>query len=121
MLRVLIHSTSALAVIAAIAVAPACAAEPAADAAAKKRCDELIAFYDRWGTTKTPDHSDGARNHNRISAEFACKRGDYTTGIAKIEAQIHNRLRMDPPVDVGEGPMYFPDGNRGPSQALKPR
>ena len=118
--RVLIPSTSALAVIAAIAV-PAFAAEPVADAAGKKRCNELIAFYDRWGTTKTPDHSDGARNHNRISAEFDCKHGDYATGIAKMEAQIHNRLRMDPPVDVGEGPMYFPDQNRGPAQALTAR
>lgn len=120
MLRVLIHSAGALAVIAAIA-APAFAADPAADAAARKRCNELIAFYDRWGTTKTPDHSDGARNHNRISAEFDCKHGDYTTGIAKMEAQIHNRLRMDPPVDVGEGPMYFPDQDRRPAQALKAR
>ena len=121
MLRVLIGSTSALALIAAIAVPSALAADPAADAAAKKRCNELIAFYDRWGATKTPDNSDGARNHNRINAEFDCKRGDYATGIAKMEAQIHNRLRMDPPVDVGEGPMYFPDQNRGPAQALTAR
>jgi hypothetical protein len=97
--------------------APAFAADPAADAAAKKRCSNLIAFYDRWGTTKTPDHSDGARNHNRINAEFDCAHGDYASGIAKMEAQIHNRLRMDIPVDVGEAPMFFPDENRGPAQA----
>ena len=122
MLRVLIRSTSALAVLTTIAAAqPAFAAEPVADAAAKKRCNELIAFYDRWGTTKTPDHSDGSRNHNRISAEFDCARGDYAAGIAKMEAQIHNRLRMDVPVDVGEGPMFFPNEKQPPSQALKAR
>jgi hypothetical protein len=120
MLSVLIRSTSVLAVIASIA-APALAAEPAADAAAKKRCNELLAFYDRWGATRTPDNSDGARNHNRISAELDCARGDYAAGIAKLEAQIHNRLRMDVPTDVGEGPMYVPNEKQAPAQALRPR
>jgi hypothetical protein len=106
-------STSVFAVIAlAVAAPPAFAADPA-----KKRCSELIAFYDRWGTTKTPDHSDGARNHNRIAAEFDCARGDYATGIAIMEAQIHNRLRMEVPVDVGEAPMFFPDENTAQAQA----
>jgi hypothetical protein len=122
MLRAILRSTSALAVFTTIAVVqPAFAAEPVADAAAKRRCNELMAFYDRWGATKTPDNSDGARNHNRIAAEFDCKRGDYAAGIAKMESQIHNRLRMDPPVDVGEGPMYFPNEKQPPAQALQPR
>ena len=109
-------STVAFAVMAlAVAASPSFAADPAA----KKRCADLVNFYDRWATSKTPDHSDGARNHNRIAAEFDCKRGDYATGIAKMEAEIRNRLRMDVPVDVGEGPMYFPDENR--AQALNPR
>ncbi len=111
-------STIAFAVMALAATAPA--AWPA-DLAAKKRCTDLVAFYDRWGTTKTPDHSDGARNHNRISAAFDCQRGDYAAGIAKMEAQIHNRLRMDAPVDLGEAPMYFPDENRVQARALKSR
>lgn len=106
---------TALAVIAmAIMAQPASAADFPGDASKvdKKRCADLVAFYDRWGTTKTPDHTDGARNHNRINAEFDCKRGDYATGIAKMEKQIHNRVRMEVPVDVGEGPMYFPNENR---------
>ncbi len=107
-------STTVFAVIAlAVAAPPAFAADPAA----KKRCSELIAFYDRWGTTKTPDHSDGARNHNRIAAELDCARGDYATGIAIMDAQIRNRLRMDVPVDVGEAPMFFPDENTAQAQA----
>ena len=107
-------STIAFAMIALAVAAPPAFSD---DLAAKKRCKELIDFYDRWGTTKTPDHSDGARNHNRISAEFDCARGDYATGIAKMEAQIHNRLRMDVPVDLGEAPMYFPDENQAQAQA----
>jgi hypothetical protein len=110
-------STIAFAVIAlAVAAPPAFSAD---DPAAKRRCGELIAFYDRWATTKTPDHSDGARNHNRMSAEFDCARGDYATGIAKMERQIRNRVGMEPPVDVGEAPMMFPNENR--AQALNPR
>ena len=105
--------------LAAIALAMAAPPALAQDAAAKKRCSELIAFYDRWATTKTPDHSDGARNHNRIGAEIDCARGNYAAGIATMEAQIHNRVRMDIPVDVGEAPMFFPDENQ--AQALKER
>ena len=107
-------STIAFAVMAlAVAAPPAFSADPAA----KKRCSELTAFYDRWGATKTPDHSDGARNHNRIAAEFDCARGDYATGIETMETQIHSRLRMDPPVDVGEAPMFFPNENAAQAQA----
>ena len=120
MLRVLIHATSALAVITAIAMPPAFAADPAADAVAKKRCDELVAYYDRWGATRTPDNSDGARNHRRINAAFDCERGDYETGIAKMEALLHDK-GFTVPTDVGEGPMYFPNDNQPPAQALKPR
>jgi hypothetical protein len=104
---------------AAIALAMAAPPALAQDAAAKKRCSELIAFYDRWATTKTPDHSDGARNHNRIGAEIDCARGNYAAGIATMEAQIHNRVRMDVPVDIGQAPMFFPDENQ--AQALKER
>ncbi|MBN9090490.1 MAG: hypothetical protein J0J01_26560 [Reyranella sp.] len=121
MLSVLIRSTSVLAVIATTMMAqPAFAAEPVAAAAAKKRCNDLVAFYDRWGATRTPDNSDGARNHRRINAAFDCERGNYEKGIAKMEALLHDK-GFDVPVDVGEGPMYFPDQNRGPAQALKPR
>ena len=106
-------STIAFAVIAlAVAATPAFSADPAA----KKRCADLVAFYDRWGATRTPDNSDGARNHRRINAEFDCQRGDYATGIAKMEALLHDRLRFDNPVDVGEAPMYFPDENRAQAQ-----
>ena len=38
-----------------------------------------------------------------------------------METQIHNRVRMEPPVDVGEMPMLFPNETAGQAQALKPR
>jgi hypothetical protein len=109
-------STVALAVKALAVAAPSVFAD---DIAAKKRCKELIDFYDRWATTKTPDHSDGARNHKRIGAEIDCARGNYVTGIATMETQIHNRAGMDVPVDIGQAPMFFPNENR--AQALNPR
>jgi len=120
MLRVLIRSTRALAVIAAIAVPPAFAADPTADAAAKKRCNDLVAFYDRWGATRTPDNSDGARNHRRINAAFDCERGNYEAGIAKMETLLHDK-GFEVPADVGEGPMYFPNGNQGQARAPQSR
>jgi hypothetical protein len=114
MMTIMTRSATALAVIAmAIMAQPASAADPAA----KKRCADLVAFYDRWGTTKTPDHSDGARNHNRINAEFDCARGDYATGIAKMEAQIRNRVRMDVPVQIGEFPLLYPVGHQAVATA----
>lgn len=119
MLRVLIHSTSALAVIAAVAV-PAFAADSSADAVAKKRCNDLVAYYDRWGATRTPDNSDGARNHRRINAAFDCERGNYEKGIAKMESLLHDK-GFTVPTDVGEGPMYFPNENRGEAQAPRSR
>ncbi len=38
-----------------------------------------------------------------------------------MEAQIHNRVGMDVPVDIGEAPMFFPDENVAQAQALKER
>jgi hypothetical protein len=120
MLRVLIPSTSALAVIAAIAMPSAFAADPAADAVAKKRCNDLVAYYDRWGATRTPDNSDGARNHRRINAGFDCERGNYEAGIRKMESLLHDK-GFTVPTDVGEGPMYVPNEKQAPAQALRPR
>jgi hypothetical protein len=38
-----------------------------------------------------------------------------------METQIHNRVGMDPPLDMGEAPMFFPNETRGQAQALKAR
>jgi hypothetical protein len=114
MLHPRLLSTAAFAVIALAAAAPPALS---ADPAAKKRCADLVAYYDRWGATRS-EHTDGARNHRRIAAEIDCQRGDYPKGIERMEALLHDK-GFDVPSDVGEGPMYFP--NENPAQALKPR
>ena len=100
-------------------IALAVTASPAlsADLAAKKRCTDLVAFYDRWGTTRT-EHNEGARNTRRIAAAIDCERGDHAAGIAELEALLVDKS-FEVPVDVGQAPMYFPDENL--AQALKPR
>ena len=100
-------------------IALAVAAPPAlsADLAAKRRCTDLMAFYDRWGTTRT-EHNEGARNTRRIAAAIDCERGGYATGIAGMEALLFDK-KFEVPVDVGQAPMYFPDENV--AWALRPR
>jgi hypothetical protein len=91
----------------ALSAALALIALPAlADPAAKKRCTELGAFFDRWGTTRT-GHTDGARNHARIGAGIDCQRGDYRAGIAKMESLLE-RKKFEVPVEIGKAPMYEP-------------
>jgi len=92
-------------------IALAVTASPAlsADLAAKKRCTDLVAFYDRWGTTRT-EHNEGARNTRRIAAAIDCERGDYAAGIAELDdvaalgarRDLAHRLpeRFDEPVVV---------------------
>ena len=106
-------STTALAMIAlAVAAPPALSA----DLAAKRRCTDLVAFYDRWGTTRT-EHNEGARNTRRIAAAIDCERGDHAAGIAEMEALLVDK-KFEVPVDVGQAPMYFPDDDV--AQALGP-
>jgi len=113
MLRMLLGSASTFAVIAMIAGSGA----SAADLAAKKRCTDLVDFYDRWGATRTPDNSDGARNHRRIGAAIECERGTYAVGISEMEELLIDK-GFEVPVDVGQAPMFFPDENE--AQALGP-
>jgi hypothetical protein len=77
-----------------------------ADPAARKRCIELIAFFDRWGATRT-GHSDGARNHTRIGASIDCQRGDYRAGIGQMESLLEHK-KFEVPAEIGEAPMYEP-------------
>ncbi len=107
-------STTALAMIAlAVAAPPALSA----DLAAKRRCTDLVAFYDRWGTTRTK-HNEGARNTRRIAAAIDCERGDHAAGIAEMEALLVDK-KFEVPVDVGQAPMYFPDENAAQALSLR--
>lgn len=82
-------------------------AQPSLAHQAKERCEDLVAFFDRWGSTRG-QHNDGARNHTRIAANIDCERGHYEAGIQKMEALLTAK-RFEVPVDVGEAPMYHPD------------
>src|SRR5215475_7069010 len=109
-------STIAFAVIAlAAAASPAWSADPVA----KKRCTDLVAFFDRWGSTRS-EHTDGVRNMTRIGAAIDCEHGDYATGIATMETLLASK-KFDVPVDVGEAPMFFPNENQAQAHALRSR
>jgi hypothetical protein len=63
----------------------------------KTRCDQLVAFFDRYGASRT-ENSDGARNYTRIGAAIDCQRGDYVHGIAAMEALLkRKRFEVPPP------------------------
>lgn len=60
------------------------------------RCAQLIAFYDRYGASRS-NNSDGRRNHTRKSAEIDCQRGDYQKGIAIMEDLLRKKAFTVPP------------------------
>lgn len=62
----------------------------------KARCDQLIAYFDRYGVSRG-EHSDGARNMTRISASIDCERGQYQQGIAALEALLQRKKFTIPP------------------------
>ena len=51
-----------------------------AEAGLKARCRQLIAYYDRYGLTRSA-HSDGRRNLTRLGAEVDCRNGLYAEGM----------------------------------------
>jgi hypothetical protein len=108
MLRIFALSTIALAVIAVDArPVPAAGLSWPVSVSARERCQDLVAFFDRWGATRS-GQSDGARNHTRIAANIDCEHGRYDAGIAEMEALLAGK-KFEVPVDVGQAPMYFPD------------
>ena len=78
--------------------------EPAAGqstAALKARCQQLIAYYDRFGVGRSLN-SDGRRNHTRIGAEIDCRNGLYAEGIATMETLLKAKKFTPPPVAPDE-------------------
>ena len=76
------------------------------EAGLKARCSQLIAYFDRWGVTRSA-HSDGRRNHTRLGAEIDCNNRQYAKGIAEMETLLRNKKFMVPPrapdeVDIDE-------------------
>lgn len=74
-------------------VVPAAAQMPASIQATqnpKERCAKAIAFFDRYGASRT-ENSDGQRNQTRIGAEIDCQRGRYQEGITAIEDLLRRK------------------------------
>ena len=79
-------------------------AEPVAaqsTAALKARCQQLIAYYDRFGVGRSTN-SDGRRNHTRIGAEIDCRNGLYAQGIAVMEKLLRDKKFTPPPAGPDE-------------------
>ncbi len=62
----------------------------------KERCAQLIASFDRRGSSRSAN-SDGARNHTRIGAAIDCERGDYEQGIKEMEDLLRRKRFTVPP------------------------
>ncbi len=60
------------------------------------RCAQLVAFYDRYGRSRSLN-SDGGRNHTRIGANIDCERGHYEKGIAIMEDLLRRKAFDVPP------------------------
>ena len=71
----------------------------------KARCQQLIAYFDRFGAGRS-NNSDGRRNHTRISAEIDCSKGLYAEGIAEMEALLRRKKFTPPPPGPDENEDY---------------
>lgn len=61
----------------------------------KRRCAQLVAYYDYYGVSRG-ENSDGARNHTRIGASIECSRTHYRDGIDTIAALLVRKAFVVP-------------------------
>jgi hypothetical protein len=66
---------------------PAKPMTPERQAWLKKRCAQLVAFFDYYGVSRG-ENSDGPRNHTRIGATIDCERTHYRAGIDTMGALL---------------------------------
>jgi hypothetical protein len=74
-------------------ILPAAMANPASAQTTpdlKARCEQLIAYYDRYGASRN-ENSDGVRNFTRIGASIDCDRGLYEKGIKTMEDLLRRK------------------------------
>jgi hypothetical protein len=69
----------------------------------KARCDQLIAYFDYYGVSRS-ENSDGRRNHTRIGAEIDCDRGNYEAGIKAMEGLLTAKNFTVPESNVASTP-----------------
>lgn len=76
----------------------------------KARCNQLIAYFDRYGASRG-ENSDGERNHTRIGARIDCDNGHPAEAVAAME-QLLTRKNMDvPPPPTGLAQPASPAGS----------
>ena len=66
------------------------AAPVTAQADLKARCNQLVSYYSRYGSTRGED-TDGNRNFIRLGAEVDCRDGRYEKGIAAMEQLMNGK------------------------------
>jgi len=74
-------------------ILPAAMANPASAQTTpdlKAHCDQLIAYFDRYGSSRS-QNSDGVRNFTRIGASIDCERGLYEKGIQAMEPLLRRK------------------------------
>lgn len=62
----------------------------------KARCNQLISYYGRYGTSRGED-TDGNRNVIRLGAEVDCWNGRYEKGIVAMEELMKGKNWTVPP------------------------
>ena len=102
--RVIAHLALVLAAI--LPGSPVAAAD--VTSASKERCQQLVAFFDRYGVSRS-EHSDGARNHYRIRAAISCEGGQCDFCVREMETLL-TRKAFDIPAIVGPPPFFEPSG-----------
>jgi hypothetical protein len=73
------------------------------NAGLKARCDQLIAYFDYYGVSRS-ENSDGRRNHTRLGAEIDCDRGNYEAGIKAMEGLLTAKNFTVPGSNVASTP-----------------
>jgi hypothetical protein len=69
----------------------------------KARCNQLIAYFDYYGVSRS-ENTDGRRNFTRIGAEIDCDRGNYEAGIEAMERLLIAKAFTVPEPDVASTP-----------------
>ena len=62
----------------------------------KARCNQLVSYYSRYGSSRGED-TDGNRNFIRLGAEVDCRDGRYEKGIATMEQLMKGKNWTVPP------------------------
>lgn len=62
----------------------------------KARCDQLVSYYARYGTSRGED-TDGSRNVIRLGAEVDCRDGRFEKGVAAMERLMKAKNWTVPP------------------------